>query len=632
MARIQCTRLEYQGNKSPYSTLFDDLYFAAEQGIEESTYVYLEGTELRERLSLESKGSPLCVGEIGFGVGLNFLLTLREFNHSAHSSQSLHYFAVEKYPVFEKDLHDLYLRFPELKNEADLLLDRYPILTPGIHLISMLEGRVKLYLLLGDAAEMLTQLNATVDLWYWDGFSPDKNPEAFSEKLFAQVRRLSAAGARGASFSAAGWVRRGLELAGFRIEKRMGFQFKRECIVGIFTGERASSTSRTAPWFSNENLSTLQRGQKIAVVGAGLSGSAIANVLAKRGFNITVFDPNGVANRASGNSVGLFNIQLSKLPNPISRYSQLALTHFISELKTHDLVVKRGIFRIDEATQAALESSEYPEDFYSRTTRDDEDGFLLPQCGFLNPQKLCLARLKHSSITLKTEKATSEILEKYDHVVYALGADLMLESQALNPELQQLPLRAIRGQTIEVKPTNESKSMTEAWVKNGYVSPITPEITGHSLHLIGATYQAKTIAENQVELDTAKLITDIRQNWKSFEHLNESDVCGSRVGYRLSTPDKLPLIGPLFDGEQLKTVYAKAFRGSAIESLPPLPIHARQWLFLGMGSRGIIFSSLGAEILAALMTGEALPVEADLWEHLHSARFSIRNLKRNEIR
>jgi len=631
---LQPTGLEYRDPLTPYSPLFDDVYFAAEQGIEESTYVYLEGTGLRERLSApaSSNSPPLQILEIGFGVGLNFLLTLREFEREAASDRRLIYFSVEKHPVFEKDLCELYSRFPALESQARLLLDQYPILTPGFHTLSFFDGRVKLILLLGEAEAMLSRLEARIDLWYWDGFAPSKNPDAFSEKLFQQVARLSAPGAVGSSFTSAGWVRRALSAVGFQVEKRVGYGKKRECLKAIFGGAATANREEILPaWFSAQKLKRLQHGDRIAVAGAGLAGSAIARALADRGFSVTVFDPNGIAQRASGNSAGLFNVQLSKLPNPISRFAQLSLAHLLRELKSRpEVFVRLGIFRAADGAEPS--ASDYPADFYEPAIRDSKEGWLFPRCGILNPQALCRARLDHPLIQFIAEAADSTRFHEFDHVVYATGADLQSFLASMpHADLEALPLRPVRGQALEVKATEASRAMTETWVQDGYISAIAPEVTGNEHHWIGATYQVKEIASDQEQRDTAKLIEDARERWSVFRSLQTSDVVNHRVGFRLSTPDKLPLIGPVCDREQLRSDYARAFRGSKSEVLPALSVRAGEWMLLGLGSRGISYSSLAAEILASLMVGDPLPVELDLWEHLHPARFWIRNLKRNEL-
>jgi tRNA 5-methylaminomethyl-2-thiouridine biosynthesis bifunctional protein len=620
--------------------MFDDVYFAESDGIEESTYVYLEGSGYLESLK---SGSPLIrIGEIGFGVGLNFILTLKAFLEHSSPEQRLEYFSFEKFPVMEEDLHRLYREYPDLTAAAEMLLSQYPLLTPGIHSISFLDGRVKLYLGLGDAKELLEKTEFMANHWYWDGFAPNRNPEAFSMQIFEEISRHSAIGAQGASFTSAGWVRRALEDNQFKIRKRKGYGHKRECISALFGG---IEIHRHYPqWFSNERLKRARpEDGPIAVLGAGLAGSAIARALADRGFHVRVFDPHGVANRASGNSAGLFNVQLSKLPNPISRFTQLALASFMRERKHLHVPARLGIQRTDDKGTEMPEACEYPDSFFEKRDR----GLFFPECGMINPKELVKKRLMHHLISVIPEGVTGVVALENEfelvlqggkinsgnqHVIYALGADSQLpdENLLIHPVLDQLPTRPIRGQTILVNPTESSRDLSTILVNEGYASPIAPEITGHQHHLIGATYQLKDIEPDQESKDRKKLL-DESQKWSEFQGLLESDIVTSKIGFRMSTPDKLPLIGPLCDEAQVHSSFANAFRGSTPRELPPLPVCSGEWVLTGMGSRGITYSSLSAEILACLMTGSPLPIESDLWEHLHSARFFIRNLKRGGV-
>ncbi len=638
--RIQAVRIDFRDQKTPYSQQFQDIYFSTSTGVEESSYVYLEGSGFIH--SLEKKKPKISVGEIGFGVGLNFILTLKKFIEESSDDQQLTYYSFEKFPVVKEDLDQLYGAYPDLKPTADLLLFQYPVLTPGVHLLTFLDGRVRLYLGLGDAKALLPQLEFTVDHWYWDGFAPSRNPDAFSEELFQEIALHSNHHTQGASFTAAGWVRRSLEQLSFHVEKRPGFGKKRECITAIFQGSQ--KPSRTLPWFSHQELKLAHPDAgPIAIIGSGLAGSAIAQSLARRGFRIQVYDPHGIANRASSNSAALFNTQLSKLPNPISRFSQASLVHFLSELEHLHIPCKRGILRTDHTETSPLLNSDYPESFY----RLEERGIYFPDCGMLNPRELCKKRLLHHLISVIPERVTEvkkrgehfelvlqsgKTTEPVAHVIYALGADPKLSDQVkLNHSLlDALPTRPIRGQTVLIKSNPLSETLKTVLVEEGYASPIAPEITGHSHHLLGATYQAKGITEDQEHRDSEKLISEAKR-WAELSKVEMKDLVSSKVGYRLSTPDKLPLIGPLCDPEVLKSTYAHAFRGSRVADLPALPVCRGEWLLTGLGSRGVTYSSLAAEILAALMTGDTLPIEMDLFEHLHSARFFIRNLKKPEL-
>ena len=639
--RVEVVRLEFRDERTPFSSRFNDVYFSALDGISESRYVYLEGAGYLEALARGE--SRIEVAEIGFGVGLNFLLTLDTFMKQSKPGQTLHYHAFERYPVHVDDLKRLYAAYPELSAASALLLERYPLLTPGVHSLSLAGGRARLWLSLGDAREQMSLSEFRAAHWYWDGFAPRHNPDAFDPELFREVARLSQAGAQGASFTSAGWVRRAIEASGFRIEKRPGFGKKRECIRAWLEKPVPRSTEVPTEWFLNAKIE--RRGPEsgaVGVIGAGLAGSAIARKLADAGYEVVVFDTEGPGTRASGNPLGLYNVQISKKPNPISRFAQAALAEFLREIQELRIPHHPGILRTDLQDPRPLIDSDYPEDAYEVTAR----GIRLNICGVVNPRELCRVRLEHSRIRLVRSRVSS--VERFEHgfrihrenassmecaqVVYALGADFRLPE--LNPPgialLDALPTHPIRGQIILVPPTETSRRLRETLVEEGYASPVLPEISGIDAHLIGATYQAKTVLPDQEKIDRARLIEE-SVKWSEFNPSPDPNTVSSREGWRLSSPDKLPLIGPLCDPDSLSALYGNAFRGGAVKQLPELPLAQGEWALTALGSRGITFSSIGSLLLADWITAGRLSIEQDLIEHLHPARFFIRKLKRPAI-
>jgi tRNA 5-methylaminomethyl-2-thiouridine biosynthesis bifunctional protein len=178
-----------------------------------------------------------------------------------------------------------------------------------------------------------------------------------------------------------------------------------------------------------------------------------------------------------------------------------------------------------------------------------------------------------------------------------------------------------------LNPTPESQHLKNTLVEEGYFTPLVPGLTGNAIHVLGATYQAKTIAPDQESIDTMNLLQE-SEKWARIGRFTPENVSSLRVGYRMSTPDKLPLIGPVVNPEFLREHYLKALRGARNEILPDLMPESGEWLLTGLGSRGITYSSYGAEILASMMFGEPLPLEMDLLEHLHPARFFVRNLRK----
>jgi len=94
--------------------------------------------------------------------------------------------------------------------------------------------------------------------------------------------------------------------------------------------------------------------------------------------------------------------------------------------------------------------------------------------------------------------------------------------------------------------------------------------------------------------------------------------CTGRVGWRCSSPDRLPLIGawpdPSDDGRRLQPRFVARSPGL--------------FVFTALGSRGITWAALGARVLAAWVCGSPAPVEASLLEAVDPARFVTRAARR----
>ena len=162
--------------------------------------------------------------------------------------------------------------------------------------------------MLGDATEMYTDLDYTVDAWYLDGFAPGRNPEMWGEKLFQQVARLSHRTTTFATFTAAGSVRRGLEAVGFETQRPSGFGRKRNMLTGVMANPSSSQSGN--PWFHFSEEPTPER--KAIVVGAGFAGCSISHELARRGWQVDLIERHqAVGREASGNIAGVVMPRLS---------------------------------------------------------------------------------------------------------------------------------------------------------------------------------------------------------------------------------------------------------------------------------------------------------------------------------
>lgn len=213
-----------KNNNKLYSKKFDDIYFSPDDGLGESKAVFLDGINAPE---CWHDKKTFTISELGFGAGLNFLLTAKLWCETTTHDQTLIYNSTEKYPLSGEQIDDV-IGWQELRPYVSELLVGYPKNN------ELFSGRIKLNILLGDSAAMLSQQNFKSNAWYLDGFAPSKNPEMWSDEIFSEMAKLSANGSRVATFTAAGYVRRGLQNAGFEMQKRSGFGKKREMLSGTF--------------------------------------------------------------------------------------------------------------------------------------------------------------------------------------------------------------------------------------------------------------------------------------------------------------------------------------------------------------------------------------------------------------
>ncbi len=216
-----------------YSSEFDDVYFSAEDGLAETRYVFLKGNDLAERWQGQAMNDTrFVICETGFGTGLNFLATWKLFQETAASDMALDFISFEKYPLSREEISEALAPWKgEIASQLTQMLDVYPIGIPGFHRMQLSE-RVSLTLIIDDVNIAMGQLEASVDAWFLDGFNPAKNPQMWSEEVFSQMARLSAPEATFATFTAAGAVKRGLQEAGFEVEKIDGFGTKRDMLIG----------------------------------------------------------------------------------------------------------------------------------------------------------------------------------------------------------------------------------------------------------------------------------------------------------------------------------------------------------------------------------------------------------------
>lgn len=208
--------LTWRDGDVPVSTRFDDPYFSLDDGLAETHHVFLAGNDLPARFR-----DRFHIAELGFGSGLNLLATLQAWR-KAGVGGVLRFTSFEAYPMAADDMIRAQAAFPELADIADELA---PFWKAGATRFSLPD--LAFSLIEGDARLSLPRWEGMADAWFLDGFSPAKNPELWDAALLAEVGSHTAPDGTAATYTAAGFVRRGLEDAGFAITRTPGFGRKR---------------------------------------------------------------------------------------------------------------------------------------------------------------------------------------------------------------------------------------------------------------------------------------------------------------------------------------------------------------------------------------------------------------------
>lgn len=219
----QQARLSWRDGTVPVSDQFDDPYFSIHDGLAETEHVFLSGNDLPARFV-----PGFQIAELGFGTGLNMLAAWRAWEQSGQSGV-LHFTSFEAFPMQPADMARALEAFPAVAPWAERFLAKWQ----GRGCCDL--GNLQLEMIEGDARVSLPDWTGQADAWFLDGFSPAKNPELWEEALMAQVAAKTKTGGTAATYTAAGFVRRGLEAAGFEVTRIPGFGRKRHMTRALKT-------------------------------------------------------------------------------------------------------------------------------------------------------------------------------------------------------------------------------------------------------------------------------------------------------------------------------------------------------------------------------------------------------------
>ncbi|WP_434705417.1 bifunctional tRNA (5-methylaminomethyl-2-thiouridine)(34)-methyltransferase MnmD/FAD-dependent 5-carboxymethylaminomethyl-2-thiouridine(34) oxidoreductase MnmC [Pseudomonas sp. Z1-12] len=654
----QHAQLDWDEQGRPRSRVFDDVYFSDQSGLDETRYVFLEQNNLAERFAALAAGGRLVIGETGFGTGLNFLCAWQLFEQSAPAGARLHFVSVEKYPLSPEDLRRALALWPQLSLQAEQLLEQYVAIHQGFQRLVLANGRVTLTLLIGDALEQLPQLDGQIDAWFLDGFAPARNPEMWTAELFAELARLAAPGATLSTFTSTGWVRRLLNAAGFKMKRIPGIGHKWEILRGVFLGwpEQTPAPSLAKPWYARPLPPTGER--RALVIGGGLAGCASAASLAARGWQVTLLERHaGLAEEASGNPQGVLYLKLSAHGTALSQmilsgfgYTRRVLEQLQRGVDWDACGVLQLAFNSKEAERQAQLAEAFPADLLHSLGQSEAQlragiglacgGLFYPEGGWVHPPALCRWQASGPAIDVRSHHDVLH-LRRVDGQWSAWDSERCLASApvvilASAAEIRRfepaagLPLKRIRGQITRLPQTSRSQSLATVVCAEGYVAP--PRLGEHTL---GASFDfnsddlTPTAAEHAGNLQMLEEISHDLVERLDAGTLDPHHLEG-RAAFRCTSPDYLPIVGPLAERQAFTEAYAAL--GKDARQVPDAPCPWLDGLYInsGHGSRGLITAPLSGELIAAWLDNEPLPLPRSVAEACHPNRFALRALIRGK--
>ncbi len=615
-SKLQTAELDWEivdDIEIPISKQFGDVYFSKDNGLLETRHVFLNGNDLTERLSQLHDYQYFCVGETGFGTGLNILTLWQLWQQVRLDNHShLHVVSVEKFPLNKADLIRALNVWTELKPLAEKLIQQYPLPIAGCHRLSFPEERFSIDLWLGDAQDIFPTIpkTQTVNAWFLDGFAPSCNPDMWQANVLDHMVRLSDFGTTFASFSVAGILKRGLKQHGIQISRPRGFGHKREMLKAIWldTSQTETQSQDSETTIAAPPKSETSKQRKIAIIGAGIAGLSSAWAFAQRGHQVTIYEQNEPLSGASGNPLALLNPKLCPIEQAHEHLMTLSWQHalnFYPQFKA---------FRSIQVQQIALKNADelsglveqYPENVLTANTtlecfpETEFPSLTLHQAGAVSPHQLRDEILQHANIRIekvkisRLESTDSQVTLWQDQQIIAITDHAIVCCAKQSAELfENYPvLKPIRGQVSWVENSQRPLALDQAYSYGGYCMQLdTAQL------ILGASFypnrdDAEVLTEDHVH--NYELIHNVFP--KYAQGLPSVDTWQGRASVRAQSLDYLPLVGKIQNFGQIYT-------------------------FAGLGSKGFLFAPLCSEILAALILGELCPVPQSLLDKLNPQRF-----------
>ena len=578
----------------PLSKEYDDIFFQKDV-IEETNHVFLDPNNIVKRWKA-NKDYEFNIGELGFGIGLNFFITLQAWidNLDSRGIKRLNFISFDKFAPKLDDIKKVKEIYPQLSEVIDLFLENAPAIFGGVNKFEIKALNASLILVIDDVQTGLKKLSNSpnkIDAWYFDGFDPRKNEDMWNDNVFKMVAILSNKDTTFGTYTASGFVKRNLIKNGFTIKKSKGFANKRHMLYGEYS----------------KNKKNKFRSKKIAIIGSGLSASILANKLASKGCVVDLFEKEN--SLAAGTSSNPFASMYPKFALGEDTRSFFVIQSYFYAFNYY----KRNFDSFDNTGILFLSNSEHRkewlqrllkigrDDIFERISKEDinsnneieqtNDGVFCKFGGALSPKELSMQTLDHKNINVHLNSSFEEhkieskkvlikingiyLNEPYDDLIICTGS-------GLDKYLPQI--NSMRGGIIGLKSKNLA-NINYPINHSGYFLPIKDGVTW-----IGSSYEKGDTRLNDDELED-----QIINKSKSIMSFIADEKKQIWCGVRSTTPDRLPIAGNLDN--------------------------SNVYMIGGLASRGLSFAPLLADYISSKILDLFLPISKDIEKAIQPNRF-----------
>ncbi len=628
--------LDFDPGGAPLNRLYGDLYKSRDGAFAEARTVFVEGCNLPERWAGRA---GYVVLELGFGLGVNFLATLAAWRDAPSRPRRLFFVSIEKHPLPTPDLARALDAVGAPVRDRDALLARWPCPLPGLHDLVFEDGAVHLMLGIGDAAAVVKRLDLAADSFFLDGFAPTNNPAMWTPALVRELARRARRGATLATYSTHPTVISTLADAGFAVERVAGFGGKRHRLRATWAPRwRSFPVPAEAPVWAQ---------RRVAVVGAGLAGRAVAAELAARGWQVELLRAPVDRHAGSAQPAGVEHLHLSPDDNLLARLTRAALlmkrqaaSPTGSDPDVAEPPSGKLLLAVDDADaerqRMMVERLAFP-DAFVRALDAAEAGDVaglalahgalwLPMCGF-GP----IAAADTSSSSTAAAATHDGRVDRLDRVgdtwrlfdadgrVLADAEVVILANAGDAPRLAgsaSIRLTRTLGQTTHLSP-QALPGLAAALGGPAYAVPMANGT------LIGSTFSEDNDPAPSDAADDSNCRRLARALGWPAARLS-SHVVDRFTGFRFTPVDRLPLIGPMPDEARVAADAADLLRNRRL----PVPLRPGLYASFGFGSRGLLWAALGAHLLGSMLDGEPMPIESELLRAIAPSRFALRPFTR----